>query len=127
MVVKRMEPFDPAVDVALEDTRSDDVYSRLARARKMTPAQRKKAERDRKRSRVTFDWPADLVKRMEGLAAQHGVPVSQLAGLLALYALNDVDAGRIDIGAHKRPTTTPRYEWLLDFEMGHVSRGWAKK
>lgn len=113
---------DPAVDTHMGD---DPVYGRLAsrsgRARNMTSGKRKKAERDAQRKKVTFDWPEELIERIDELANQKGerVPANQLTALLMRYALRALDAGEIDLEKHKLFSRVPRFDWFLETEIEH--------
>jgi len=94
-----------------------DVYGRIARARRMTPAQRKKAEKDRQRSKVTYDWPEELIREVERLAREvYYCPASHLAAALAIDGLEAVREGRLDIRAMRRPANSPRFDWYLELE-----------
>ena len=103
-----------------------DVYGRIARARRMTPAQRKKAEKDRQRSKVTYDWPEELIREVERLAREvYYCPASHLAAALALEGLAAVREGRLDIRGMRRPANSPRFDWYL--ELGEESADSADK
>jgi hypothetical protein len=111
-----IEADDPAVQAAL-GPRRDDVYSRIERARKMTPAQRKKAERDAARSKVTYDLPAPLIEKLERMAHDvYQVPPSHLAALLIMAGLQAVQQGSLDVYARRVPSRVPRFEWFLDLQ-----------
>jgi hypothetical protein len=118
----KIEMNDPAVDAAL-GSQQGGLYGRIERSRRMTPAQRKKAERDAARSKVTFDWPKTLIAAVNAEAERLGVPASQVAALLAMYALREAQAGRIDLLAHRRASTTPRFLCLLDLRLPEEAEG----
>lgn len=98
----------------------DPVYGRLARKRarlhSMSPGQRRKAERDEQRVKVTFDWPPELKDKVQQVAQWSGVPVSQLAALLVKVGLKAIDEGRIKVDDYRRPSRVPRFEWFIDLE-----------
>ena len=130
MAVQRMNPFgdDPAVGAALgSQPTSDTVYDRLAKRRAMTPAQRKKAQRDAARSKVTYDLPKRLIESVEQMAREtYGCPASHLAALLMRAGLEAVEQGRLDVYEHRRPSNSPRFEWFLRLDDGGKS-GWGEK
>lgn len=111
---KRMNAFDgdPAVESALG--RMDDVYSRTAKLRKMTPGQRRKAERDAKRPTVAMDIPPETMENLRSVAQAEGVSFSGLANLLIQIGLRELEAGRFELRSYKRPTRSPRFEWGLE-------------
>jgi hypothetical protein len=115
---------DPAVEAALNPSPKSSpsqavergVYGRIAKARSRTAAQRKKAERDRQRSKVTYDWPEEIIQEVAERAAEMGCPASHLAAALCLEGLKAVDEGRLDVLAMRVPANSPRFDWYLDLE-----------
>lgn len=118
---------DPAVEHHLDAGRlrgvatpdagdADPVYGAMAsaraRARNQTTGQRKKAERDRQRNKVTFDLPEAQTSFIEQVAHQHQCPPSHVAALLLEYAIEHW--ARIDIEGRKVRTRNLRFEWFLD-------------
>lgn len=99
---------------------SDPVYGHLAeqraRLRSMAPYQRRKAERDRKRVKVTYDWPAELRQQIHDMARWNGVPASQLAALLVKVGLRAINEGKLSLDDYRRPARLPNFEWFLDLE-----------
>jgi hypothetical protein len=94
---------------------ADPVYGAMsarARARNQTTGQRKKAERDRQRNKVTFDLPEAQTSFIEQVARQHQCPPSHVAALLLEYAIEHW--ARIDIEGRKVRTRNLRFEWFLD-------------
>lgn len=59
----------------------------------LTPAQQKKMIRDAKRTKVTYDFPQELITQILGLADDHKVPASQLAALLMQKGLRELEDG----------------------------------
>ena len=131
--LKRRPLEDPAVSVAMggtdpgplgtEDSSSvsgDPLYGRMAaqarRARRMTPAQRKQAQRDQARNKKTYDLPEGITSQVELLAEQHGIPPSHLVALLLKQGLQAVEDGQLDIREYKVRSPVPRYEWFLDMD-----------
>lgn len=110
-----VEVDDPAVESALGPNR--DVYGKIERARKMTPSQRKKAERDAARSKVTYDMPAELIKQVEVMARDvYRCPPSHLAALLIQAGLKSVQEGRLNVYDHRVPSRVPRFDFFLNLE-----------
>lgn len=126
-VKQQLNPFDdPAVTVAVSSPGQATVYDRLAKKRNMTPSQRKKAQRDAARSKVTYDLPEPLVRQVEALAREtYHCPASHLAALLIQTGLQEIAAGRLDVYRHRKIANSPRFDFFLDLD--DVSdNGWAK-
>ena len=117
--LKRRPLEDAAVSAAMGGNGSSDpLYGRMAaqdlRARRMTPAQRKQAQRDQKRNKKTYDLPEGITEKVETLASTHGVPPSHLVALLLKVGLQAVEDGQVDIRAYRVKSPVPRYEWFLE-------------
>ena len=118
--LKRRPLEDAAVAAAMGGNGSsgDPLYGKMAaqdlRARRMTPAQRKQAQRDQKRNKKTYDLPEGITSQVETLAEQHGVPPSHLVALLLQHGLQAVEDRQVDIRAYKVRSPVPRYEWFLE-------------
>ena len=107
---------DPAVTANL-GPRRDDVYSKIAKARSMTPAQRAKAQRDAARSKVTYDLPADLIQQIETLAKTYKCPPSHLAALLMRQGIKAISDGDLNVLEHRITSRVPRYQFFLDTDL----------
>jgi len=107
---------DPAVENALgrPARQMNNIYQRLARIKGMTEAQRRKAEKDRERSKATYDLPDWLIQAVEQIAASHGVPKSNVAAHLLAAGLRDLLDGRINLNWMRKISRSPRYEGLLE-------------
>lgn len=107
---------DPAVESALGRPvrQSSNIYQRLARIKEMTEAQRRKAEKDRERSKATYDLPDWLIRAVEQIAASHGVPKSNVAAHLLAAGLRDLLDGRINLNWMRKISRSPRYEGILE-------------
>lgn len=117
---------DPAVEHHLDPARlrgvsseaaaDDPVYGSMAaaraKARNQTQGQRRKAERDRKRNKVTFDLPESQTDFIARMAMEHECPPAHVAALMLEYAIEHW--GQIDIESRKVRTRNLRYEWFLD-------------
>jgi len=110
------DDLDPAVEAAIgkPSPRSGDIYERIARIRKMTPAQRKKAEKDRKRTKETYDLPAWLIQAITKIAEAHGVPKSNIAAHLLSAGLRQLVDGQINLRWMWKASRSPLFEGLLE-------------
>ncbi len=115
-------PTDPAVEVHLgrppigDDPLLGTFAKQRASARNQTDGQRKKAERDRKRNKLTVDLPKRQKDWIEQHATRHGVPPAHLVALLLKHAILSFERGEIDIEKAKTITRNLRYEWFLKIE-----------
>ncbi len=75
----------------------------------------KEKVRARRDQRVTYDLPPDLRRRMKTLAAERGVPASQLVTLALLRFLKDYAEGNVPLERYQQPSRSPRYDWNLAF------------
>lgn len=115
---------DPAVETHLG---KPDVYERIARARKMTPSQRRKAERDAARNKITLDLPEALTDTLETLARDvYQCPPSHLAAVLLKAGFDAIQEGRLDVFRLRKPSRVPRYEWFLRLPGEEGDGGWVK-
>ena len=127
--LKRRPLEDAAVAAAMGGNGSsgDPLYGKMAaqdlRARRMTPAQRKQAQRDQKRNKKTYDLPEGITEKVETLASTHGVPPSHLVALLLKVGLQAVEDGQVDIRAYKVRSPVPRYEWFLEIDEEQITEG----
>lgn len=106
------EAQDPAVEAHLGDPVYGEMAKRRAAARNQTDAQRKKAARDRKRNKVTFDLPVGQTDFIARTAMEHECPPAHVAALLLEFAIERW--GEIDVESRKVRTRNLRYEWFLD-------------
>ncbi len=104
---------DPAVNAAMG---RDPVYGAMARLRSMTPAQRKKAEREKKRNKATFDMPAWLTDSLDILAERYGCPRNEVLAMLAEYGLRAYLNGELDPREIRDVTRSLRFEYKLFVE-----------
>ncbi len=108
-------PMDPAVESALGvPAKRGSIYERIARVKEMTPAQRRKAEKDRARTKETYDLPGWLIEAVERIAQKYGVPKSNVAAHLLAAGLRDVLEGKINLRWVRKISRSPRYEGLLE-------------
>lgn len=108
-------PVDPAVETALgTPAKRGNIYDRLARAKEMTPAQRRKAEKDRARTKETYDLPEWLIEAVEQVARKYSVPKSNVVAHLLTAGLRDLLEGRINLRWVRKISRSPRFEGLLE-------------
>lgn len=110
--------IDPAVEAALE---RDPIYGAMGRiisARNMTPGKAKKKASDKRRKKVTFDWPEWLIERLDRMAGVEGetYPLNQLAAVLVIEGLRAAARGELDLEARKIPSRTPVFQYFLRIE-----------
>ncbi len=82
--------------------------------RQMTPAQRRRAAADAKRSKATYDLPSELVEALRQIAAKEDVSISDVAAEFLIRAVNDYLAGTLSLHGQKRPTRSLRVGWKLE-------------
>jgi hypothetical protein len=104
---------DPAVSALLVQTERRQGEARLPHKDR----EKKKKEREKIRARrpfhTTYDIPIELRQRIKDLAEQHGLPASQLATLGLLRFVEDLAERRLDLGAQKVASRSPRYDFNL--------------
>lgn len=106
---ERRNALDPAVESALG---GDPLYGRMAKERKMTAAQRKRATEDRKRTRMNLDISDELKGLVEVIAEAEGLTNSQVVSWLLAIGLEHFDrSAMIDA---KVPSKSMRWEFLLE-------------
>lgn len=113
-----VQRLDGAVEAAMHDPVLDGL-ERLRKAKRLTPGQRRKAERDAARAKVTYDWPEALRERLGKIARQLGAPENQVAAVLMMAGLEAYARGEVDLEGRKVISRSPRFEWFLrldDFE-----------
>lgn len=96
---------DPEIESAILQGRT------RAAGRHLSPAQRRKAEKDRARNRLNLDMPEDLSTDLEALAAQLGVSVSSLAVYLLDQVIDTVDLAALE--AAREHTRSMRFEYIM--------------
>lgn len=105
---------DPAVASLIGHSSRRREEAALPKEERKKKVKARRKAKSRLPGRVNWDLP--LVKgQIVELAEEHGIPASQLATLLLLHALRDLENGRLDLEALKTPSNSPRYQWNLDF------------
>lgn len=122
--------LDPAISSVL------GTYQRQELEKNLSPEERKKARKleqkkakeqkrmqARKENRVTLDFPPGMKARLEEIAAEESINVSQLAAFLIAHAL----AARavLSIQDYKTRSHTPKHEYNLSApaEWWDISKG----
>ncbi len=98
--------YDPAVEAILGDGQQRQ------RARSMSKAERREAQRQADRVRVTLDVPDWLKARLMEAAEEEMCSASSLAAYLLMDGLRRWRRGEVD--PPKTPSESPRFEWLVD-------------
>jgi hypothetical protein len=111
MQVPFMPSGDPAVDAAVTPT---GMYSNVAKIRNLTPAQRKKRDRDALRNRVMVDLTSDLENVIGNLANQYQTSKSMIFNLLILLGLYYIEQSGFEIDGIKTASKSMRFEFLLN-------------
>ena len=112
-----IQPNPPTSSHPPSNDFTDPIFGSLdrrRRARNMTPGQRKKAERDAKRTKATYDLPWEIIEGVSAISARESIPASQIVALLIARGLEDLAQGKLDLDDFKTPTRSPRFEWVLD-------------
>ena len=96
---------------AAERTRA----KRAKEVQKIAPDKGRKAAKDRKRGRMAYDLPQDVIEAVRAIAKQENVSQSNLVGVVLAEWANAYTAGEIEIDQEKRqPSQHPRWVWKLD-------------
>jgi len=88
--------------------------AQIEKRRQMTPTQRRKAKADAKRTKATYDLPAELIAMLGAVAEQQGISKSDLVAELLIRAVNDYHAGRLVLDNEKRFARSLRWDWKLE-------------
>ncbi|MCW4004961.1 MAG: hypothetical protein NWE95_13740 [Candidatus Bathyarchaeota archaeon] len=109
---QRQPAIDPAVSALIDSMEK----SRAERAHPMADRKRQRKEREKnaKRNRVMLDLPPELEARLVALAHKIECPISQAAAYLLAIGLSELDAGRVDLRANRKPSKSPKFAWNLD-------------
>jgi hypothetical protein len=107
---KRRNAVDPAVAAALSDV------SRQQRRRRMSKQQRQ----DNARSRTYYDVPPAIKDAILQIADREGLSASGVATILLAYAARQYLAGNISLDGLKRPSRSPRTDWVIEEEQAEA-------
>ncbi len=108
--------IDPAVDSLIGQGQRRQAESHLAHKERS----RKKKERARAEKRIPnrigLDIPVDLKRRLEVLAKEESVPISQLVAFLLYEQVRRLETKQISLWGYKIASSSPKYDSILDLE-----------
>lgn len=81
--------------------------------RHMSPAQRRRARADARRSKATFDMPPELIEALGEIAQSEDISKSDLVAELLIRAVNDYHAGRLVLDNDKEMARALKWAWKL--------------
>jgi len=103
-IVSHRQPItDPNIHSMPDTSKIDDAKNR---ARLKMAARREK--------RATYDLPPELRKSFQSLSEELRIPASQLVTLAMARFLKEYAEDGIDLGKYKKPSHSPRYDWILE-------------
>ncbi len=106
------DDVDPAVSALLGKQRQREGEKRLSpRERRRKARERERAKR-RLAGRVNWDLPPALKERLNAIAEEEGVPVSQLATVLLIEGLRRLRSGELQL--RKYYSDSPRFRFVLE-------------
>jgi hypothetical protein len=79
-------------------------------------SKRQKRQEARKARSVRYDLDPELKQTIADLAAEYGVPQSQIASLLMEHGLEALRSGEIDIAGYLKPSRSPLFDYTLDLD-----------
>lgn len=112
----RRSTLDPAVADILNGMEQRQAESQMPRKQREKLAKERKRAKERAPSRLNVDLPPRIKSLIKALAARERVPESQLVALACARLLSDIDEGRVKLIDHKRPTKSPKYDWVLEID-----------
>jgi hypothetical protein len=77
----------------------------------------------RKAGKVTYDLPPGLKQNVSDMAAEYGVPQSQIAALLLICGLDTIQSGSVNITEYLSPSRSPLYDYTLDLD--RIMKDWG--
>jgi len=107
---------DPAVDSLLGQGQRRQEEARLPRnERSRKKKERERAER-RKPNRINLDLPVELKRRLEDLARQESVPISQLVAFMLYEPVSQLERKAISLWGYKTASGCPKFDSTLDLK-----------
>lgn len=104
------DDLDPAVASSFGEAKQRHTDAKLSpKVRKKKAAARAK-DKARLERRVNWEIPTEIKQRVKAIAAEHGVPESQVAALLIIGGLCRLETGEIDLDDYKTLSDSPRYD-----------------
>jgi hypothetical protein len=81
------------------------------------PSKRERERQEkRKEGKVSYDLPPEVKQNVADLAAEYGVPQSQIATVLLLFGLDAMQNGQIDIVKYLVPSRSPLHTYNIDID-----------
>ncbi len=114
--LQRTTVLDPVVADLLEGMEQRQSEAMLPRRQREKKARERARIQARREQRATYDLPPVVREKIKQLAGQHSLPISQLVTLALLRFFGDYASGSVDLGALKKPSRSPKYDWVLDLE-----------
>lgn len=112
--LERRKVLDPTVAELLAGMEQRQVEAQLPLRTRQKKARERAKIQSRKESRATYDLPPALRSAIRELAAEHNLPISQLVSLALIRFLTDYSVEKVDLGQYKKPSHSPKYDWVLD-------------
>jgi len=86
-------------------------------------------KQDRNSGRASYDLTPEIKQRIKDISVELGVPQSQVAALLLLMSLAEVEAGQVDLfslGLLKK-SDSPAYQYVIDLEKAEaLFKNWRR-
>lgn len=79
-------------------------------------SKKKQRQEARKARSVRYDLDPELKQTIADLAAEYGVPQSQVASLLMEHGLEALRNGKIDIAKYLQASRSPLFDYTLDLD-----------
>jgi hypothetical protein len=111
---ERRKVLDPVVADLLAGMEQRQTDAQLPRRTRQKKAREREKIQSRREQRATYDLPPSLRTSIKEMAEQHNLPISQLVSLAILRFLKDVSSHSIDLGIYKKPSHSPKFDWVLD-------------
>jgi hypothetical protein len=123
-ILSAFEGYDEGLRLLLNESERRAEDSRLSPQERKKLAQMRRKEEERKRkaqekaeaqkaNRFHVLLPKDLKRRLEEIAAEHGVSESQVVTFLLFEAVDRYKKGEIGFWGFKYPSKSPRYQFNL--------------
>lgn len=82
----------------------------------MAKSKKERRQEARKARSVRYDLDPELKQTIADLAAEYGVPQSQIASLLMEHGLDALRHGEIDVTQYLQPSRSPLFDFTLDLD-----------
>lgn len=109
-----LSSVDPAVESLLGQGQRRQEEARLPRIERSRKKKERERAEKRKPNRINLDLPVDLKKRLEFLAKNEGVPISQLVSFLLYEPVHQLESREISLWSYKTASGCPKFECNLD-------------